>query len=565
MDPNILTFIKLCQWDKASFLIYSDNVFGTLIYYSHLLSLIVSLLIGVFVFFRNKTLLPAKLLFFITLSFSVWVFLDLILWATEKPQFTMFFWSVMIFVEPLIYALCLYFVDVFVNQKDVSLKKKFGIFLPLFPIIVFLPTNFVLQGFDLTNCYREAIEGPIAIYYVYFIEIIYVLWIVLFLIREFNKAVKEKRQLILLVMVAISLFLLSFVSGNIIGSLTVNWTLSQIGLFGMPVFVGFLAYIIVRFKTFNIKLIGSQALVFAVGILVLAILFVRNIENVRLIVIFTSFFVAILGYALIKSVKKEVNQREKLEILKTKLEESNLNLEVANEKLKGLDKLKTEFVSLASHQLRSPLTAIKGYTSMLIDGDYGELNPQAKETIQRVMESSNNLTLVVEDLLNVTKIESGGMKFVMESFDLSKVVEDEAKNLSITANRKGLKINFEKDNNTSFITNGDKEKIRQVIINFIDNSIKYTKEGHLDLSINKKDDKLIFCVKDTGMGMTPEIKDSLFQKFVRGDGARMNTSGSGLGLYLAKQIVEAHNGRVWVESDGPNKGSSFYMELNEIK
>jgi signal transduction histidine kinase len=111
------------------------------------------------------------------------------------------------------------------------------------------------------------------------------------------------------------------------------------------------------------------------------------------------------------------------------------------------------------------------------------------------------------------------------------------------------------------MVNGDKEKIRQVVLNFIDNAIKYTKTGSVDVSVHKNGDKVVFAVKDTGMGMTPEIKATLFQKFARGDGARMNTTGSGLGLYLAKEIVEAHKGRVWVESDGAGKGSTFAMEL----
>ena len=147
----------------------------------------------------------------------------------------------------------------------------------------------------------------------------------------------------------------------------------------------------------------------------------------------------------------------------------------------------------------------------------------------------------------------------------AQIVEDEVKDLSIAAENKGLKLNLIQDENQSCIVNGDKEKIRQIIINFIDNSIKYTKEGNIDISIVNKDDKILFSVKDTGIGMTPEIKSTLFHKFTRGDGARMNTSGSGLGLYLAKEIALAHKGRVWVESDGLDKGSIFYLELDAVK
>lgn len=241
----------------------------------------------------------------------------------------------------------------------------------------------------------------------------------------------------------------------------------------------------------------------------------------------------------------------------------NEELGVANEKLKSLDKLKTEFLSLASHQLRSPLTAIKGYTSMLLEGSFGEVNTNQKEAIDRVFQSVQHLTKVVEDLLNVSKIEQGGMKYEMAPFDLAKNVKEIADDLSITAKNKNLVLSYESDSSDSYIVNGDMEKIRQVILNLIDNSIKYTKEGWIKVKVSKNltNKTIRTSVSDSGMGMTDEIKNSLFQKFSRGEGGKVNTGGSGLGLYLAKQIVEAHNGKVWVESEGPGKGSNFIVEL----
>ena len=558
MELSIQTFINMCQWDTSQLLIFSDNVFGSLIYYSHFLALILSLIFGFFVLSKDRKGLLNKLLFLIMMTFSLWVFFDLILWGNEKPKLIMFFWSSMLIIEPLIYALCVYFIDVYIEKKDISFKKKIGIFALLLPVIILLPTKFALVGFDLTNCFREPIEGFVATYYVYFIEIIYTLWIIIYAFRKYFQSKGIIKKQILLITAGIMLFLLSFVSGNIIGSLTENWTLAQLGLFGMPIFSGFLAYLIVQYKAFNTKLLGAQVLVIALGFLVLVIAFIRNIQNVKLVVAFTLLFVLLLGRVLIKSVQKEVKQREQLQILSDQLFE-------ANEKLKGLDKLKSEFLSLAAHQLRSPLTAIKGYASMVAEGSYGEINPQAKDAVERIFQSSQNLAKVVEDLLDVSKIEQGGMKFVMEPFSLVEIARDMAKDLSITAEKRGLKMQFESDGEEECKVNGDKEKLRQVVLNFIDNSIKYTKEGTISVSVKRVGDKVQFRVKDTGMGMTPEIKASLFQKFARGDGARMNTTGSGLGLYLAKEIVSAHKGEVMVDSDGPGKGSTFGMDLEAIK
>jgi signal transduction histidine kinase len=268
----------------------------------------------------------------------------------------------------------------------------------------------------------------------------------------------------------------------------------------------------------------------------------------------------------LQEINEEIYKRNvELAHLYKELARLNTELNAANDKLKDLDKLKTEFLSLATHQVRGPLTAMKGYASMILDGDFGQVSPEAKEAVDRIFESSNNLTLIIEDFLNVSKIESGGMKYEMEPFSLSEIARDMSKDLSITAEKRGLHLTFESDSDLDCTVNGDKEKLRQVVLNFIDNSIKYTKTGTVAVSVHKVADKVVFKVTDTGVGMTPEIKATLFQKFARGDGARMNTTGSGLGLYLAKQIVEAHKGRVWVDSEGKDKGSTFGFELDVIK
>ena len=241
-------------------------------------------------------------------------------------------------------------------------------------------------------------------------------------------------------------------------------------------------------------------------------------------------------------------------------------LQEANEKLKSLDKLKTEFLSLASHQLRSPLTAIKGYTSMLLEGSFGEVGEKQKEAIDRVFQSSNHLTKVVEDLLNVSKIEAGGMQYIMAPFDIEKAAKDLSTDLSITAQKKGLTLNFVTDNKPPYNVNGDMEKIRQVILNVIDNAIKYTQKGGITVNLTKDITTAMIrvAITDTGMGISPEEKEKLFQKFSRGEGGKTNTGGSGLGLYLAKQIAEAHGGHIQIDSPGVGLGSTFSIDFKSI-
>lgn len=546
-----------CSWDSAKFFIFSDNVFGSLIYYSHLSSLILSLIIGILVYFQDRRSLPNRLLFIITILFSTFTFFDLILWATGNPSTTIFIWSLVNLIEPFIYFFAFYFSYVFIKEKDFSIVNKIFLISPLFVTIILTPTIYGIIGFNFSNCDREAIEGPL-VYYNYIIEIIYVLGIAVLGIREYIKAqTKESKNKIILFIVGISLFLLSFSFGNIIGTLTDDWTIGQYGFIGMPVFVAFLSYLIVKYKAFNIKIIASQILVSASWFLIFAILFIRKIENVRFVVVITLFIVAIIGWLLVKGIKREIKQKEEMEAI-------SKNLIEANEKLKGLDKLKTEFLSLATHQIRSPLTAIKGYTSMLLEGSFGKVVPEQKEPLERVLQTSNSLAIMVEDFLSVSKIESGGMKYMTEPFNFKEMVNDTYSDLKITAEKKGLGMDFSCNTDELVMVSGDREKLRQVVINLIDNSIKYTPEGSVSLNLTYENNKVLFSIKDTGVGVSPETKEKLFHKFNRGEAGKMNTTGSGLGLYLAKEIIKAHHGRVWLQSEGLGKGTTFFVELPTI-
>ena len=201
---------------------------------------------------------------------------------------------------------------------------------------------------------------------------------------------------------------------------------------------------------------------------------------------------------------------------------------------------------------------------MLIEGSFGELGEKQSEPLHRIFESTNHLVKVVEDLLNVSKIEQGGLSFEMNQFDMKKAVTDIVADLSITATNNRLVMTYEDDDLAPYIVYGDMEKLRQVILNLIDNSIKYTKEGTIKIKLvqHTASRKVILTITDTGIGMSPETKTALFGKFARGEGAKVNSGGSGLGLYLAKQIVEAHKGTLSADSAGVGKGSTFALTLS---
>lgn len=244
------------------------------------------------------------------------------------------------------------------------------------------------------------------------------------------------------------------------------------------------------------------------------------------------------------------------------LQRTSAELMAANTQLKDLDKAKSEFLSIASHQLYTPLTALRGYISMIMEGDYGPISEEQKPILDILNKSALRLIELIKDLLDISRIESGRLELHLESLDIVDVAKSLVADLLPNAINKKLDLQFHEPTETIPHVVVDSQRIRQVMLNFIDNAIKYTTKGSVDVSLGVKNGKVVFSVTDTGRGLKEGEADKLFKKFSRvGGAARFNTDGTGLGLYVAKQIVHEHHGEVSVTSPGQDKGSTFSMEL----
>jgi len=231
------------------------------------------------------------------------------------------------------------------------------------------------------------------------------------------------------------------------------------------------------------------------------------------------------------------------------------------EKLKELDQLKSEFLSLATHQIRAPLTAIKGYSSMLLEGDFGVLPQKAKDATDTIMKSCQNLINIVADFLNISRIEQGKMVYEKSIFDIKDLTKEVLNELKPNIEKAGLALEI-KIPTEEMRVNADRGKIKQVIGNIVDNSIKYTVHGSIVVSVFKEKNKANVAVKDSGVGIDPSEVNKLFNKFSRTKEAnKTNVTGTGLGLYIAKKMTEAQGGNIKVSSEGTNKGSTFILEL----
>ena len=231
---------SLCEWSPAPYLLFSENIWGNFIYYSHLFRWLTILIIATFIFWHNPKGKQAQALLFLALSFTAWSLIDLVLWASERSDLIMFFWSILIHFDLLIYMAAFYFMYTFINDSWPKWPIELLFTVLFVPLALFAHTSLNLTAFDFTNCWREALEGPLWQYYVYNAELVTLLLIIGYSVYKIsNEPLRKRKQEISLALVGIALFLASFSFGNITGSLETDWELGQYGLFGMPIFVVF--------------------------------------------------------------------------------------------------------------------------------------------------------------------------------------------------------------------------------------------------------------------------------------------------------------------------------------
>lgn len=306
---------------------------------------------------------------------------------------------------------------------------------------------------------------------------------------------------------------------------------------------------ILRYSLFNIKIVATEALVI---LLMLTLMIEGGLSGSNLVIVYKSIFaifVGMIGILLVGSVKKEIKQRMELESLSTELTKANLRLQ-------ELDKQKTEFLSIASHQLRTPLSILKGYIELIKDGGYGKVTKDTVKILGNMDDSNEHLIKLVDEFLNISRIEQGRAKYNLADFDLTHMVEGVVVELSKRAEDKGLKLKWT-EKKPHHLT-GDEEKIRHVAFNFVDNAIKYTEKGDVAVVLKADVGGIKLAVSDHGFGFGTVDEANFFQKFYRGENVKnTNVTGTGLGLFVCKKFIEAHGGKVWAHSQGLGKGSEF--------
>lgn len=251
--------------------------------------------------------------------------------------------------------------------------------------------------------------------------------------------------------------------------------------------------------------------------------------------------------------------------LQDKVDDATRQLRKANDKLIALDQTKDDFISMASHQLRTPLTSVKGYVSMVLEGDVGKITAQQRKLLDQAFLSSQRMVYLIADLLNVSRLKTG--KFIIESkpTNLADVIEGELAQLAETATARNLTLKYDKPKHFP-IFNLDETKIRQVIMNFVDNAVYYTPPGgHINVDLREDENSIECTVSDDGIGVPKNEQHNLFNKFYRAGNARKaRPDGTGLGLFMAKKVVIAQGGAIIFKTE-ENKGSTFGFKFDKKK
>ena len=333
---------------------------------------------------------------------------------------------------------------------------------------------------------------------------------IIFLLRKlFRSSGETRRQVRVMFFGVILSFVLILLFNLVLPAFYNDARFISLGaVFTFP-FIAFTAYSILKHHMLNVKIIAAEALVFTLSIVTFAEVVVS--KGVPGILFRSGVFLLVLAFGalLIRSVRREVEQREKLEVL-------TRELSAANERLRELDKVKSEFLSFASHQVKSPMSVVKGYATLIYDGTYGPVSEKIRGTADKIRESADRMIALVNNLLSLRRIEEGKMDYAPEPVVLQELVSSIADEFNMLAEEKGLQFSFSSSVGEARAS-VDTQKFRQVIQNLIDNSIKYTERGwvKVSLDVDKSKKFLVVSVADSGRGIPKELLPKLFQQFSR--------------------------------------------------
>ena len=488
--------------------------------------------LGVLVFLKSRMSKLGVVFNLFCLSVSIWLFGSFMI-LTSDTKNSAIFWDRIVYMGVVFIPVLMYHISVVLTNFKQRSKLFIGYFFSL--IFLFLSrTNYFTEDLYV---YSWGVHTQAKIFHHLFL-----IFFAVFIFYFFGNLYRYYRETTGLKKVQARYMLLSFSILNI-------GAIAYLPAYGIDIYPAgaylaeitgavILAYAILKHHLMNIRVIATELFT---GLIILVFLVQTIISpsfDELLIRGGMFLFVAIFGFFLVRGTLREI------------------------ETLERLSKAKSEFVSIVSHQLRTPLTATKGYLSMLLEGSYGKMPKKTEKVVGNVYESNERLIRLVNNFLNISRIEAGKIEVIYERVSLEEIISSVVDELKLQAKKKGIYLKWRKAKKPLPKILIDSEKIRQVILNIIDNSIRYTNKGGLTIKVKNLKSEILISIADTGEGMTQKELTKVFHSFSRGGaGNESHTEGAGLGLYIARKFIEMHKGKIWAESKGKDKGSAFFVEL----
>lgn len=510
--------------------------------FSALLNAFVAGLLGLIVIFKNKKDLINKLFYAVSLSVVVWS-IGYWQWLSSTDASSALFWTRIfsigsLFIPVFYFHWILAFVNLHVKRKNL-LKL---IYLVAFIILLFSFSDLFVEKVEPKFIFPFwPVPGVLYTFYLFFIYFGLAIY-ALVILWNFQKTSSGDKKL-----AAKYVFwgsIIGFGGGATNFFLWYNIPIYPYGNILVSFYPFVFAIASLRYRLFNIKIIAAELLTFVIWVAVLVDLLTAKTVGERFLKGGILIFVIIFGLFLIKSVIKEVEQREKLEKLTKELEAAN---------------------SFVSHQIKAPMAIIKGYVQLMAQEGYGKISKEAKEITDQIKKMVDRLIGLVDKFLDLRKIEEGKMDYQFKDINIIDLIEDIIKELRILAIHKKLNLEFVAAAKEIKIK-ADEERLRQVIQNLIENAIKYTDKGFVKIDLrlttdDQRQENVLITISDSGKGISKELLPNLFQRFFRDSNCAGEISGAGLGLFIAKEIIKAHQGEIWAESEGEGRGSRFFVKL----
>ena len=531
---------------------------------SLLITALINLILGIVVLAqgkRNKSTITFSIL---TLTISVWAISLFFFSITKDINTALIFSKGAYFSGGLISIILLNFSIFFNNNR---LQKKTIILLQFYnTIALFFLAFSVYSGGVITEIKYLVpsgklllVFGPTYIYYSLLTSFSLFASLCLLIQKNFQTDNLLIKIQIKYIFVGITISIIGAVVPNLIFPSMGNFEFYWLGPIFTLIMIILISIAVFKHNLFNIKIIAVEFLAFLFSLTIL-IQFILSSAEDKIINGVLFVFVAGFSIRLVRSILKETQKRKRIIQL-------GRDLTVANENLRQLDQKKSDFISIASHQLRSPLTAIKGYASLLLEGSFGKIPDKAREAVAKIFEASQSLITTIENFLTASHIERGKMLCKFETFDLQVVIEEMAKELSILVNEHDLELNFNRKPEQKFFVQADIIKIKQVINNLLNYSVKNTKKGFIKISIShyQRRDKIRLTISDTGEGVERDRLRQLFERYEQNILSSEANSKVSVELFIVKEIIKAHHGKIWAESGGIGRGLTFIIELPAIK